>query len=66
MRFGVCIDPERCEDAAAAGADYIECSLVGLNQKTDTELNELSRLFKSAPMLLFSIHDKLGFKYALG
>jgi sugar phosphate isomerase/epimerase len=46
MRFGICTGLDNCQEAVKAGADYVECTVTGLNGKTEDELAALVKALK--------------------
>lgn len=50
MRFGVCAGPEKLDAVTAAGADYIECTLTGLNALSDFDLQDTVRKLTAGPV----------------
>ena len=50
MRYGVCASNEKLEAVQRSGADYIECTVVGLNALSDEQLNDFVNQLKVTNM----------------
>lgn len=48
MRYGVCAEPDKLPAIAQAGADYIECTVTGLNALSAEQLDECLALLNSS------------------
>lgn len=48
MRFGICERLDNLEMVEHAGADYLECPVVGLNEFTDEQLMDFSKRLKKS------------------